>query len=1144
MMRNLPVTLSRSVAKPVFGTKQLTLLFILLLVLLTGVFTLKSNISGGNENYSAASAALFPIDTAGIPAVQIFVPGFSVKQLPVSLTNINVLRYGDDGKLYALAYDGHVYVLTDTDGDGLEDKVETWWDKELFRMPVGMVVSKEGIYVSANNEVSLLKDTDHDGKAETKEILTKDWTRPFVYTGTTETGVDAFGIARDKDGSIYFSLGSADFTNAYVVDSTGKSHYDIKSERGTVIKLTPGSSKREIVCTGIRFPVAMAFNEHGDLFASEQEGATWLANGNPLDELLFIQKGRHYGFPPRHPKYLPGVIDEPSVFDYSPQHQSTCGLNFNVSVNGGPLFGPEWWDNNAIVSGFSRGKLYRTELIKTASGYVAKNAIIGSVSSLLVDAAPTPQGGLVLSTHSGAPDWGNGPNARGKLYKIMYTDKTLPQPIATWTSKADQVKVTFDKAVPKDYLNNLTNNIEIEYGEYVNTGDRFEVWRPGYQAVDRQMRALRQKLNVKSVYLSADARTLIINTYTHIEPVTYAIKLPAFANDKKAANSIPQAPYIDLAYNLNGVDVSWVSASGSEKWSGTVPHLDVTVTNAFTKPFPGSESLKTVLDKPGKITWKTKLNLWYMLRPIAQPEGSVDYTWPDENVTLVLSSSAPLDIKAGTATVTPSAKEGEGYSTKITFDKVERKPYELEVAMNNAGKGMLQVSYFTSEDPRPRALQVSRFFAPWVKDIYPMEINTSDEKPELAGGNWSRGKKLFFGEAICSNCHMVGGKGKSIGPDLSNLIFRDYKSVMRDIHTPSAAINPDYIAYTVTLKDKRTLMGWVSSTTDSLTVRDIGGNKTTVPLSSVASSKTLSTSLMPEGLDKMLGPQKMKDLLSYLLTSRKPLKLDFPFIPWIRPGSEVRQVMQNYTPPPVKAKLPVKPLRVLWVAGAREAQFVTKNVWQQNKRDYLTEQDRMGQLLCLADNIKVTKADKWPTALQFATADVVVFFWNYPEFSEANGKQLDAFLQRGGGLVYINQAIKADNAQALAKRTGFAFQIGKSKFREGPIDLTFAQGSPITKGFNKTRFQEESQWQLVQGANKQVNILATAYEDGKQQPQIWTTTGIGSKGKVFVSVPGFWDWSYDDPMYRILLLRGIAWAGGRPTYSYEEVVNMGARVTR
>ncbi|HLA54294.1 MAG TPA: hypothetical protein VK618_13355, partial [Flavitalea sp.] len=172
-----------------------------------------------------------------IPAVQVLVPGFAVKELPLKLTNINVIRYGLDGRLYGLAYDGHIYVLTDTDGDGVEDKAEYWWDKEPLVMPVGMAITEEGIYVSSKNKVSVIKDKDKDGKAETEEIITKNWVEPRVFTGTTATGVDAFGIASDPNGNVYFALGAADFTRAYMVDSVNNSHYDIKSQRGTILKV-------------------------------------------------------------------------------------------------------------------------------------------------------------------------------------------------------------------------------------------------------------------------------------------------------------------------------------------------------------------------------------------------------------------------------------------------------------------------------------------------------------------------------------------------------------------------------------------------------------------------------------------------------------------------------------------------------------------------------------------------------------------------------------------------------------------------------------------------------------------------------------------------------------------------------------------
>ena len=59
------------------------------------------------------------------------VPGFSVSELPLKLPNCNNVRYRYDGKLVALGYDGTIYLLTDTNGDGLEDKAEVFWDKPM-----------------------------------------------------------------------------------------------------------------------------------------------------------------------------------------------------------------------------------------------------------------------------------------------------------------------------------------------------------------------------------------------------------------------------------------------------------------------------------------------------------------------------------------------------------------------------------------------------------------------------------------------------------------------------------------------------------------------------------------------------------------------------------------------------------------------------------------------------------------------------------------------------------------------------------------------------------------------------------------------------------------------------------------------------
>ena len=106
-------------------------------------------------------------------------------------------------------------------------------------------------------------------------------------------GVDALGVAVDKDGSIYFGSGTASFTGAYLVDKEGKSHYDLKDERGTIMKVSPDfKTSRNRLHGNPVIRSAMAFNANGDLFCTDQEGATWLPNGNPFDELLHIERGQ------------------------------------------------------------------------------------------------------------------------------------------------------------------------------------------------------------------------------------------------------------------------------------------------------------------------------------------------------------------------------------------------------------------------------------------------------------------------------------------------------------------------------------------------------------------------------------------------------------------------------------------------------------------------------------------------------------------------------------------------------------------------------------------------------------------------------------------------------------------------------------
>jgi hypothetical protein len=153
-----------------------------------------------------------------------------------------------------------------------------------------------------------------------------------------------------------------------------------------------------------------------------------------------------------------------SVIDYGPQHQSTCGMVFNESVNRGPSFGPPSWRDTAIVCDESRGKIWATRLAKTDSGYVASTQLLACLQMLTVDACVAPNGDLVVACHSGPPDWGTGPQGTGKLFRVRMSDPDVPRPIATWASGPSEMQITFDRPLDPESMRGLAESVRLEFG--------------------------------------------------------------------------------------------------------------------------------------------------------------------------------------------------------------------------------------------------------------------------------------------------------------------------------------------------------------------------------------------------------------------------------------------------------------------------------------------------------------------------------------------------------------------------------------------------------------------------------------------------------------------------------------------------------
>ncbi len=207
--------------------------------------------------------------------------------------------------------------------------------------------------------------------------------------------------------------------------------------------------------------------------------------------------------------------------------------------------------------------------------------------------------------------------------------------------------------------------------------------------------------------------------------------------------------------------------------------------------------------------------------------------------------------------------------------------------------------------------------------------------------------------------------------------------------------------------------------------------------------------------------------------------------------------------------------------------------------------------LLAARGCKVEGALNFPTAQQLEQTDVLVMFAaNAGTIKGEQRAAFEKFLQRGGGLVCIHDAVVGDDPQWFKTLIGGAWENGVAKWLEGPESLYYVDRThPITQGVANFDFSDEIYYDLHM--MPEARVLAAAYtpntpntEKAQQRgrpppgrisvydiaPQMWVYEKVlpgGQPWRAFVSIPGHQYKSFELPHYRAVLLRGIAWAGKR-----------------
>lgn len=142
----------------------------------------------------------------------------------------------------------------------------------------------------------------------------------------------------------------------------------------------------------------------------------------------------------------------------------------------------------------------------------------------------------------------------------------------------------------------------------------------------------------------------------------------------------------------------------------------------------------------------------------------------------------------------------------------------------------------------------------------------------LVRGDIDAGRRLFFGKATCATCHAVGAQGAAFGPDLSNIgEIRSRHDILEAILYPSASFAREYETWRVRTKTGENTGIVKEQLPDALLLETGPGATLRLPRASVAAVEPVEFSMMPPGLEQMLTPQELSNLMAYLEALPDPL---------------------------------------------------------------------------------------------------------------------------------------------------------------------------------------------------------------------------------------------------------------------------------
>ena len=730
-----------------------------------------------------------------------------------------------------------IRLVEDTNGDGTADRFRTFY--EGTRHTMSLVTGPQNwLYVATRMKVFRIRDTNGDDQAdEVQDVAVLDTKGDYPHNGLC-------GLTFDHEGRLLFGLGE-NLGAAYKLTGTDGHSLSGGGEGGNIYRCKADGSGLEHLATGLWNPFGICVDPVGRIFTVEND-----PDATPPCRLLHVVKGGDYGFQfrygraGRHPLQawdgeLPGTL---------PMVAGTGEAPCDVLPYHGQLWVTSWGDY----------RIERFALKPVGASFRAEREVVvqGDDQFRPVDFAVAPDGSLYFT------DWVDKSypvHGRGRIWRLSW--KAQP-PKSDWpaTTPAEKAAAINRETVNLDGLRD--SDAFAHQAAVVGLAMKGQPAKlDGSKLLDDRIRLGVLEAARLAGVTTADRDRLLTLALNDASPDVRLLAVRWIADDK--ATDFRD----DLEAQLNA---SVTSVSLFQAALAAIEWLDVGKVASLGKNPSREFYLLAALDKETSSAAIKAMALRVL------PAGHAAVT-VDRLAMLAKSSDESLSREAVRSLVLATDERRFDALAAIARDESQKPQLRADALSGLATQATQHRTLFESLT-KSTAEPVRAVAAALLGSAPAASLEGRPAAEDIPGwlkrldtaGDADAGWRVFFGASggRCANCHAFEGRGASIGPDLTLIAGRmDRRRLVESILQPSREVAPQFVPWVIATKDGRIVVGQsLGLTEDAKTERYLGtdGKTFEIKLTDIEEKAATKRSIMPDGIEKMLSDQQLRDVLTLL----------------------------------------------------------------------------------------------------------------------------------------------------------------------------------------------------------------------------------------------------------------------------------------